>query len=142
MKRPTLLAAAVAVLTALVAPGVASADAVTDWNAIASTSIAATAGQPPHASSISFAMVQGAVYDAVNAIDRGHRPYLVAPQANPWDSKDAAAAAAAYRVLASLFPAQAAGLKAQYDAYAANLPDQPAGAKAGGVAAAPEASGS
>ena len=135
MKRLTLLAAAVVVAAALVAPGMARADAVTDWNAIASTSIAVTAGQAPHPSSLSFAMVQGAVYDAVNAIDRRYTPYLVAPPANPWDSKEAAAATAAYRVLASLFPAQAAGLQAQYQAYVANLPDQPAGAKAGGVAA-------
>ena len=28
-------------------------------------------GQPPPASALSFAMAQGAVYDAVNAIDRG-----------------------------------------------------------------------
>ena len=135
MKRLRLLAAAMVVGTALAAPGFARADGVSDWNAIASTSIAVTAGQAPHPSSISFAMVQGAVYDAVNAIDRRYRPYLVAPQANPWDSKDAAAATAAYRVLASLFPAQAVGLKTQYDAYVANLPDQPTGAKAGGIAA-------
>jgi len=34
------------------------------------------AGQTPHLSNLSFAMVQGAVYDAVNAIDRRHQPYL------------------------------------------------------------------
>ena len=39
------------------------------------------------------------MYDAVNAIDRGHRPYLVQPNANPTDSKEAAAATAAFRVL-------------------------------------------
>ena len=50
-----------------------------------------TAGQPPPAAVLSFAMVQGAVYDAVNAIDRGHRPYLTEPPARPSDSKDAAA---------------------------------------------------
>ena len=40
-----------------------------------------TAWQPPHAAALSLAMVQGAVYDAVNAIDGGHQPYLVAPPA-------------------------------------------------------------
>jgi hypothetical protein len=64
---------------ALVSPTVAHADAVTDWNAIASNAIVTTAGQPPPVSALSFAMVQGAVYDAVNAIDRGHQPYLVQP---------------------------------------------------------------
>ena len=51
-------------------------------------------------------MVQGAVYDAVNAIDRGHRAYLLEPPAAPTDSKDAAAATAAHDVLVALFPLQ------------------------------------
>ena len=78
---------------------VARADAVTDWNLIASNAIVVTAGQPPPVSVLHFAMVQGAVYDAVNAIDRGHRPYLVQPPSNPTDSKEAATATAAFRVL-------------------------------------------
>ena len=57
-------------------PAAARADTVADWNGFASTAIVTTAGQSPHAAALSFAMVQGAVYDAVNAIDRGHRPYL------------------------------------------------------------------
>jgi len=125
--------AGVAALVALASPAVARADAVTDWNAIASTAIVATAGQSPQASTLSFAMVQGAVYDAVNAIDRGHRPYLVAPAANPWDSKEAAAATAAFRVLVALFPGQVAALQPLYDASLAAVPDGPA--KAGGIAA-------
>src|SRR5216110_1758438 len=93
-------------LVALASLKVVRADAVTDWNAIASTAIVTNAGQPPPVSVLSFAMVQGAVYDAVNSIDRGHRPYLSQPSANPSDSKAAAAATAAFRVLAALFPAQ------------------------------------
>src|SRR5204862_87282 len=64
-------------LVALASLKVVRADAVTDWNAIASTAIVTNAGQPPPVSALSFAMVQGAVYDAVNAIDRGYQPYLV-----------------------------------------------------------------
>jgi len=78
-------------LVAIVMPTVARADAVTDWNAIASTAITAAppagAGQPPPVSVLHFAMVHGAVYDAVNAIDRGHQPYLVQPSSNPTDSR-------------------------------------------------------
>ena len=48
-----------------------------------------------------MAMVHGAIFDAVNAIDRRYEPYLGAPPAKRWFSKDAAAAAAAYRVLVS-----------------------------------------
>ena len=36
-----------------------AANVVTDWNAIASTAIVATAGQSPHAAPLSFAMVHG-----------------------------------------------------------------------------------
>ena len=126
-------------LVALVSPVVVRGDAVTDWNAIASDSIVVTAGQPPPVSALSFAMVQGAVYDAVNAIDRGHQPYLVQPPSNPTDSKEAAAATAAYRVLVGfddlpgLFPLQQPTLQPQYDAYIAALPDNPPGSKSAGV---------
>ena len=71
----------------LASPPVSRADAVTDWNLIASNAIVVTAGQPPPVSVLHFAIVHGVVYDAVNAIDRGHRPYLVQPNANPTDSK-------------------------------------------------------
>jgi PAP2 superfamily len=126
-------------LVVLASPAVVRADAVTDWNLIASNAIVVTAGQPPPVSSLSFAMVQGAVYDAVNAIDRGHQPYLVQPPSNPTDSKEAAAATAAFRVLVGfpdlpgLFPAQQPTLQPQYDAYIAALPDDPPGSKAAGI---------
>jgi PAP2 superfamily len=126
--------AGLAALAALAAPAVARADAVTDWNAIASNAIVTTAGQPPAVSALSFAIVQGAVYDAVNAIDGGYQPYLSRPAANPWDSKSAAAATAAFKTLAWLFPGQAAALQPVYDAYVAALPDAPAGSRAAGIA--------
>jgi PAP2 superfamily len=126
-------------LVAVASPTVARADAVTDWNLIASNAIVTTAGQPPPVSALSFAMVQGAVYDAVNAIDRGHQPYLVQPASNPTDSKEAAAATAAFRVLVGfadlpgLFPSQQPTLQPQYDMYIAGLPDNPPGSRAAGV---------
>jgi PAP2 superfamily len=133
---PLLLALA---LVALASPTVTRADAVTDWNAVASSAIVTNAGQPPPVSTLSFAMVQGAVYDAVNAIDRGHEPYLVEPPSHPTDSKEAATATASFRVLVGfpdlpgLFPAQLPTLEPQYDAYIANLPDNPPGSRDAGV---------
>ena len=48
-------------------------------------------------------MVQGAVYDAVNAIDGGHQPYLAGlPPASPSASPEAAVATAAHHVLVGL----------------------------------------
>jgi hypothetical protein len=125
------LTALTVVLFAFVLPAVARADAVTDWNETASNAIVGTAGQPPAVSALSFAMVQGAVYDAVNAIDQQqYRPYLAAPHADPWDSKEAAVAAATFNVLAALFPAQA--LQSTYNTYLASLADVPAGSRDAG----------
>jgi hypothetical protein len=87
--------AGAAALGGMVAPTAAHANTVTDWNGYASTAIVSTAAQPPPVSVLSFAMVHGAVYDAVNAIDRSHRSYLAQPPARRSDSKDAAAATAA-----------------------------------------------
>jgi hypothetical protein len=129
--RPQLAAAGVAV--ALAAPSLARADTVTQWNDYASTAITVTAGQPPHAAALSYAIVQGAVYDAVNAIDGRYQPYISKPAANPWDSQDAAAATAAYRVLVALFPTQQATLQPLYEASLAAITNGPA--KTGGIAA-------
>src|SRR4029450_6105282 len=126
-------------LVPLASPSVARADAVTDWNEIASNAIVGTAGQPGAAAGLSFAMVQGAVYGAVNAIARGHQPYLVQPSANPTDSKEAAAATAAFRGLVGfddlpgLLPSQRRTLRPQYDAYVAGLHDDPPGSRDAGV---------
>jgi hypothetical protein len=54
------------------------------------------AGQAPNIGGLHVAMVQGAVYDAVNMIDGGHKPYLDGlPSAPPDASKAAAVATAA-----------------------------------------------
>jgi hypothetical protein len=134
MKRLITRGLALAALLALALPATAQADAVTDWNRNATTALVAGAAQPPPVATLHLAMVHGAVYDAVNAIDGGYRPYLVAPAANPWDSKEAAAATAAYRVLLSVVPdAQTTALETAYVASLGAVPDGPA--KAGGIAA-------
>src|SRR4029453_335211 len=72
---------------------------VRTWNANALAALGA-AGQPPNVAVLHMAMVQGAVYDAVNSIDGGHEPFLAGlPAASPTASMDAAVATAAYRVL-------------------------------------------
>jgi hypothetical protein len=124
---------AVAALTALGAPAVARADAVTQWNLNASNALFVTAAQGPQQSVPHLAMVHGAIYDAVNAIDRGHEGYLLTSRvAQPFDSEEAAAATAAYRVLLHLVPAQQGALDAQYAASLAAIPD--GSAKTRGIA--------
>ena len=114
------------------ARGDPSGNAVIEWNAIAATAIVSTAGQSPQAALPSLGMVQGAVYDAVNAIDGGHQPYLAAPPAQDGDSKEAAAVTAAFRVLVGLFPTQLSTLQPLYDSSLASVPDGTA--KSDGVA--------
>ena len=113
-----------ALAAALAAPALARADTVTDWNLNASNALFVTAGQGPQQSVPHLAMVHGAVYDAVNAIDGGHEGYLLTSRlATPFDSKEAAAATAAYRVLLNIVPAQQPTLDAQYAASLAAIPD-------------------
>ncbi|MBO3738622.1 vanadium-dependent haloperoxidase [Actinoplanes flavus] len=110
--------------TAASARPAAPPNAVLTWNIHAQTAIFEVARQSPTAGARSFAMVQGAVYDAVNAIaGTPYEPYLVAPPAHRRDSVPAAVAAAAHRVLLSLFPAQADALRARYDEALAAIPD-------------------
>jgi PAP2 superfamily protein len=53
----------------------------------------------------SFAIMHAAIYDAVNAIDRTHKPYFVGLTAvSRFASEDAAAASAAHEVLVALYP--------------------------------------
>src|SRR5262245_48337606 len=62
----------------LVAPATARADAVTDWNAIAIQTISAvTPARPAPVAFLDMAIVQVAVYDAVQAIDKRFKPYHV-----------------------------------------------------------------
>jgi hypothetical protein len=115
---------AVLAVIGLAAPATAHADMVTQWNQTAATAIYVTGAQPPPQSVPHLAMVQGAVYDAVNAIDGGYEPYLISTRlATPFDSKEAAAATAAYRVLLKIVPAQEPVLSAQYAASLAMIPD-------------------
>jgi hypothetical protein len=92
----TRTAAAVACALAAatwVAP--ASANVVTEWNALALGCI--TRGGPANAFDVS--LVQAAVHDAVQAIEHRYEPYFSTPPAVGTESKAAAAAAAAYWVL-------------------------------------------
>jgi hypothetical protein len=88
------------------AAGTTSGDAVLTWNTIAVNMLIAfpgNAGGTPFGAQLHLAMVQGAVYDAVNATEPKHyRPYLLDRRFSARASKDAAVAAAAYGVLRHL----------------------------------------
>lgn len=85
----------------------ARADVVLDWNAIAARTVAP--GQSAFAQARYMAIVQLAVFEAVNAITGDYERYLAAPLAAPGGaSAEAAAIAAAHRVLKNYFPANTA----------------------------------
>ena len=88
------------------APTGTDASEVTHWNQVAATTLIAfppAAGGAAPAFQINMGMVQGAVYDAVNAIGpKQHRSYLLAQRTGARASIDAAVATAAYDVLANL----------------------------------------
>src|SRR4051812_49017813 len=87
------------------------ADEVADWNQ-ALFRAALVGGSSPLVVTRQAAIVQAAVFDAVNGIARRYTPIRVAPAGPAGASKDAAAAQAAYTALVSLFPTQ----KATFDA--------------------------
>jgi hypothetical protein len=99
------------------ASATADANAVVDWNEI--TAEAVTAGRPGPIGIVDVALVQIAVHDAVQAIERRYEPYHAeVPHAR--GKRSAAVAAAAYHVLAGMYEAQAATLQAKYADYLAN----------------------
>jgi hypothetical protein len=119
---------------------------VLDWNRHAYEALgnAATAptpgiGLPPQVVAVHLAIVQGAVYDAVNAIAGGYQSYLGGLDADDSASTAAAAATAAHRVLVgvvtvpALPPAVVDRLDAAYDASIAGATDAdgPAAVEAG-----------
>ncbi len=108
--------------TLLFGPAVAKADPVLDWNTIAVNTAVAN-NQSPFAQGRYAAIVQVAVFEAVNAITGDYRPYLGTIVAPHGASADAAAVEAAYRVLSTYFPASASTLDAARASSLASIPD-------------------
>src|SRR5205823_10888003 len=131
--RPRALSMLLAILAALAigsTPAVfttpAAANEVLQWNEMALKVIDA-GGQNNVVTTRTLAMVQAAVHDALNAIDRRYDAYFFEGPAVPGASPDAAVAAAAHTVLVGGFtgsstPAQrVAALATVGQAYAPSL---------------------
>lgn len=107
---------------------------VLDWNATMLEAIW-TDGTQPTVATRTMAMVQVAVYDAVDAIQPQYALYPIPgfkPHAPAHASVDAAAAAAADQVLVNIYPDQAALFSAQLQSSLADVPNGPA--KTAGIA--------
>src|SRR5258705_9494235 len=104
---------------------VGPADEVIQWNKTLLTIVRTPGAQPAtlHPTR-SFAIMHAAIYDAVNAIDATHKPYLVRVEhVSPHASQEAAAAAAAHEALVTLYPTFQTTLDQQYDQSLAQIPD-------------------
>jgi hypothetical protein len=109
-------------------------DAIVFWNQVADNSIAVVGGKSPQQGSVDVAIVQIAVYDAVNAIcGYPFTPYAVRPGVRRPALSEAAVAAAVHDVLIALYPAQATALDQQYSDYLGALPGHHEG-KINGIA--------
>ncbi len=92
--------------------GIVRADEVTDWNEHFLTA-AHLAGTSPLITARLAAIVQTAVFDALNGIEQRFSPIHVTDQAPPGASRRAAVIQAAYATLAKIFPAQQATFDAE-----------------------------
>lgn len=112
---------------------------VSYWNTVAnrtvlaSSPVASTPEERTPAFFFDLASVHVAIYDAVIAIEGGHRPFMARPRAPAAGaSTEAAVSAAAHGVLEALFPNRRAQYQAAYEQRLAALPEGPA--KAMGLA--------
>jgi membrane-associated phospholipid phosphatase len=101
MKQHTLISCMV--LTILSWNINARADVITEWNTAALKAIRLDRTPPPVASR-TLAILHASIYDAVNGISRSHEAYFVESQVPASASREAAASAAAHKVLSMLFP--------------------------------------
>src|SRR5262245_11262128 len=123
-RRERKLAVAPLALAALLTPGIANADVVTDWNRVLIEALE-TAHTPPPPAMRAAAIVQTAVFDAVNGIERRYTLVHVPPAAPPGASRAAAAAGAAHEAVVALFPALQATFDAQLAASLATIGGAP-----------------
>lgn len=111
MKRKVPCGLALAVLvTVLPIRARAAQDPVADWSAVAEATVKAPPNPaPPPVAALDFAIVQLAIYDAVESIDRRYQPYhAFVPDAR--GSSSAAVGQSGHDVLLGLFPGQKSSL--------------------------------
>ena len=121
MKYRTIMIRSLA-LAGLALCSIARADMVTEWNANAVHAVQTGLSATPPLAARAMAIVQTAVYDAVNGIAQVYEPYFVTEQAPPGARPEAAAAQAAYTVLVALLPAQKTNFDAELAVSLAEIP--------------------
>jgi hypothetical protein len=124
MSKPRWLA----LMGALAIPALpASANVVTDWDDIAIKTFQAPGPVPPIPVDVTYragALVNVAMFNAVNCIEPKYRPFKTQLEPSPDTSQVAAAASAAANVLMQIVPNS--NVKQQLADYLAKVPDDPA----------------
>ena len=120
--RRFVLAAIVLITSALASAAAAAENAVLEWNAIATEAFLPSQGTDPLNQSRTFAMLHGAIHDALNAIDQRYAFYTPGMSSMPNASTDAAVAAAARDVLVALIPTQQPLIEQAYVSALAAIP--------------------
>jgi len=102
-----------------------NAAVITTWNQVAVSTLVNSVSPPAAGPTnfIYFAFTHLAMHNAVNGITGEYQLYQWDEHANMSASPEAAAAAAAHRILRTYFPAQAVALDAQLAASLAAIPD-------------------
>jgi hypothetical protein len=129
-----LAAITAAVLLATLATGAATAATeatggtddpavISEWNQIAVTTLAGDTTKAPVEAILYMAFVHAAVYDAVVGIEGRYEPYRFHGHARRGASAQAAAVAAAHKVLVTYSPYAQANLDQAYAASLAQIPD-------------------
>ena len=103
-----------------------------DWNVIAINTLIGDTGKKPQEALLYVGFVNAAIYDAVVGIDGRYQPYRLHARAPHRASDQAAAVAAAHKVLVTYSPYAQATLDAAYAASLAQIPDGKA--KTNGIA--------
>jgi hypothetical protein len=99
-----------------------SNEVITTWNSIAARTIGGS-GLPVQVTSLYFAFVNIASYDAVVTIEGGYEPYHRLSRPHPKASSAVGAATAAHRTLTHYFPAAKPALDADYQGWLATVSD-------------------
>ena len=122
----TIIGVTIGMLLSAAPSPAADGNAVTQWNAVATTAVLNSPGRI--LDSRALAAVHAAIHDALNAIERRYRPYAL-DISMPGASVDAAVATAAHHVLIKL--STAPNVQPAYDAALSQIPEGPA--KASGI---------
>lgn len=87
----------------------AQEDVILQWNRVLLETVRTPGQQPATIMPVrSYAIMHGAMFDAVNSIDRSHTPYFIEVPGSPNASIEAAAAQAAHDILVGLYPTRKA----------------------------------